>query len=150
MWHSGMEDWAQQYGRCLDIWLRAMKRAEQDSAETPSDYLLSEYMQDSWTTGRFWLNYAARKSWAFDSVFWRYLDERFFGERPHTPDSREPHWRARVELLNHAEKMAMEAFVDRKMRETKDKVLRTWDEQEAQDRKVDVLFIHDQCADHDN
>ncbi|KAM3466323.1 hypothetical protein NHJ6243_001063 [Beauveria neobassiana] len=150
MWHSGMEDWAQQYGQCLDIWLRAMKRAEQDSAETPSDYLLSEYMQDSWTTGRFWLNYAARKSWAFDSVFWRYLDERFFGERPHTSDSREQHWRARVELLNRAEKMAMEAFVDRKMKESRDKVLRIWDKQEAQDRKANVLFIHDQCTGHGN
>lgn len=144
MWCSGMEDWAQQYGRCLDVWLRAMERAEQNSNETPSGYSLSEYMQESWTTGRFWLNYAARKSWAFDSIFWKCLDERFFGKRLHEPASQEPLWRKRIGLLNRAEKMAMEAFVDKKMKQSQNKELLTWSEREAQDRRAEVLFKHDQ------
>ncbi|ATY62219.1 kinase-like domain [Cordyceps militaris] len=144
MWHSGMEDWAQQYGRCLNVWLQAMKRAEQNSDETPSGYLLSMYMQESWTTGRFWLNYAARKSWAFDSIFWRYLDECFFGKRPHEPDGQKPLWRRRIGLLNRTERINMEAFVERKMKESQVKGLRTWSEQEALERKAEVLFNHDQ------
>lgn len=143
MWHSGIEDWAQQYGRCLDVWLRAMKRAEQNSNETPSGYSLSKYMKESWTTGRFWLNYAARKSWAFDTIFWRYLDERFFGERSHKPDCQEPLWRNRIGLLNRAERIAMDVFVDRKMTESETRELRTWSEQEAQERKAEVLFKYD-------
>ncbi|OAQ99653.1 hypothetical protein LLEC1_04834 [Akanthomyces lecanii] len=144
MWHSGIEDWAEQYGRCLDVWLQAMRRAEQSSDETPNGFLLSAYMQESWTTGRFWLNYAARKSWAFDSIFWRYLDERFFGRRAHELVNQEPLWRRRIGLLSRAEKIAMEAFVDRKMKESQDKHLRTWGEQEAQKRKAEVLLTHDQ------
>lgn len=65
------------------IWLSAMEKAEATSdfevmrMETP----LSTYMRESWETGRFWLTYAARRSWAFDALFWSFLDERFFGSR---------------------------------------------------------------------
>ncbi|KAH8586057.1 hypothetical protein B0O99DRAFT_645466 [Bisporella sp. PMI_857] len=38
-------------------------------------------MRKSWKTGRFWLDYAAWKSCAFDNIFWKYLDYRFFGSR---------------------------------------------------------------------
>jgi len=44
---------------------------------------MSIYMRESWETGRFWFSYAARKSWAFDTIFWKYLDKRFFGRQMH-------------------------------------------------------------------
>lgn len=79
MWDGGIEDWACVYEKRLKCWLLAIEEAEQ---EMDSDsFLLSEYMRESWGTGRFWLNYAARKSWAFDTIYWKYLDKKFFGER---------------------------------------------------------------------
>jgi hypothetical protein len=51
---------------------------------------LSKHMRESWETGRLWLNYAGRKSWAFDRIYWKYLDERrFFGSRGENVDYNE-------------------------------------------------------------
>ncbi|KAH9204559.1 hypothetical protein DL95DRAFT_273555, partial [Leptodontidium sp. 2 PMI_412] len=77
MWPSGIEEWSRDYEPRLKIWLEAMEEKEM-GAEFLHSLPLSVHMQESWKTGRFWLNYAARKSWAFDAVFWTYLDERFF------------------------------------------------------------------------
>ena len=41
---------------------------------------LSGPMRESLETGAFWVNYAARKSWAFDAVFWSWIDAKYFGE----------------------------------------------------------------------
>jgi len=46
-------------------------------------------------TGRFWLNHAARRSWVFDTIYWKYLDERFFGERGEDGPTAEL-WKTRV------------------------------------------------------
>jgi hypothetical protein len=37
-------------------------------------------MRESWENGQFWANYAARKSWAFDAVFWSWINVKYFGE----------------------------------------------------------------------
>jgi hypothetical protein len=59
-----------------------MKKAEADTQNGGINGVpLSTYMLESWETGRFWLTYIARKSWAFEIIFWKYLDERFFGPR---------------------------------------------------------------------
>jgi hypothetical protein len=83
MWDGGIDDWVKNYERRLETWLAAMKKAEdsEDSELKSTEFQLSAYMRESWQVGRFWLTYAARKSWAFDTVFWKYLDERFFGRR---------------------------------------------------------------------
>lgn len=100
MWDDGIEDWARVYERRLKTWLSAMEEAEQDIS--PSCLPLSAYMRESWETGRFWLDYAARKSWAFDTIYWKYLDERFFGERERDI-LKEDLWRTRVHLLSEEE-----------------------------------------------
>ena len=41
---------------------------------------LSQRMRESWENGQFWANYAARKSWAFDAVFWSWINVKYFGE----------------------------------------------------------------------
>ncbi len=79
MWDNGIEDWTSVYKRPLKSWLLALEEAEQDMS--PGSLLLWAYMRESWATGRFCLNYAARKSWAFDTIYWKYLDENFFGKR---------------------------------------------------------------------
>ncbi|KAI6758076.1 hypothetical protein HG531_003901 [Fusarium graminearum] len=78
MWSSGIDNWADVYDDRLKTWLLAMEDTENDETGT-SPFKLSTYMRESWSSGRFWLNYAARKSWAFDTIYWQFLDERFFG-----------------------------------------------------------------------
>lgn len=137
MWDDGIEDWANVYERRLGTWLSAMEEAEREMS--PNSFLLSAYMRESWKTGRFWLDYAARKSWAFDTIYWKYLDERFFGERERDIP-KEDMWRARVHLLSEEERAAMEPLVQTKMEESKERVLVEWDPAEARRRLSSFLF----------
>lgn len=93
-------------------------------------------MRESWATGRFWLNYAARRSWAFDTIDWKYLDETFFGERGKDVLAEEL-WKTRVHHLTNEELAAM---VRTKMEESKDRLLVEWDAAEARQRLSSFLF----------
>ncbi|KAI0127404.1 phosphotransferase [Xylariales sp. AK1849] len=121
----------------LKTWLSAMEEAEEDSS--PGSLLLSAYMRESWETGRFWLNYAARRSWAFDTIYWKYLDERFFGERVKDVPIEEL-WKTRVHLLSEVKRAAMKPLVQTKMEETKERVLVEWDATETTQRLSSFLF----------
>ncbi|KAH8668690.1 hypothetical protein BX600DRAFT_487265 [Xylariales sp. PMI_506] len=136
-WDSGIVDWANIYRRRLEIWLSAMEEAEKNIA--PGSLLLSPYMRESWETGRFWLNNAARNSWAFDTIYWKYLDERFFGERE-VDVSATDLWKTRVHLLSEEERAAMEPLVQAKMGETKERILVEWEDSEARLRLSSFLF----------
>lgn len=96
-------------------------------------FLLAGYMRQSWETGRFWLDYAARKGFAFDAIYWKYLDDMFFGEREEGLP-REELWKTRVDLLGEEERDAMERMVQIKMEEAKMRVLVEWGDEEARDR----------------
>ena len=139
MWPDGIDEWVRVYELRLKTWLCAMEQAEKKSDIT-SEFTLSTYMRESWETGRFWLSYAARKSWAFDTIFWKYLDERFFGKREQGVE-RQDLWKTRVHLLSETARAAMESFAERKMEESKEKVLiDNWDHEEVQMRMAEVLF----------
>lgn len=98
MWDDGIDDWVEFYEPRMRIWLSAIKKAEDASEfEQRLEVPLSTYMRESWETGRFWLSYAARKSWAFDAIFWKFLDERFFGDRQ-TGVPKEELWKTRLYL----------------------------------------------------
>jgi hypothetical protein len=97
-------------------------------------------MRESWDTGRFWVSYGARKSWAFDMAYWRFLDERFFGERGEGV-GKEELWKTRVHLLSERERAAMEPFVERKMSEVEERVIVDWDPEEARERLAEVCFV---------
>lgn len=120
MWADGVEDWASVYERHLKTWLAAMEEVE--NCVGPGAFLLSAYMRDSWRTGRFWLNYAARRSWAFDTIYWKYLDKSFFGAQDEDVPTEEL-WKTRVHLLNEEERAAMEPMVQTKLEESKERVL---------------------------
>jgi hypothetical protein len=137
MWDQGIDDWASVYERRLETWLLEMEKAEEDMS--PGSLLLSAYMRESWETGRFWLNYAARKSWAFDTIYWKYLDERFFGKRGYYAPAEEL-WKSRVHLLSEREQIAMEPLVRTKMGESKERVLVGWEAVEARQRLSSFLF----------
>jgi len=141
MWDEGIEDWIKFYEPRMKIWLSALQKAEATAEPTPRcmEVSLSTYMQESWETGQFWLSHAARKSWVFDALFWKFLDERFFGIRQNKVP-RDKLWKTRLHLLSEAEKIAMEPFVERKLEETKERKLVDWDPEDAKKRFAEVLF----------
>lgn len=138
MWlPSGVDEWSKAYGLQLEIWLKAMEEQEK-GAVFLHGMPLSTHMRESWETGRFWLNYAARKSWAFDAIFWTFLDERFFGARnPEVPD--EELWKTRLDLLGYKEQQRMEPFVKQKMEESRQRILVEWEPDEARRRLSELL-----------
>ncbi|KAK3298755.1 uncharacterized protein B0H64DRAFT_422494 [Chaetomium fimeti] len=144
-WPSGVDDWTRIYEGRLKTWFAAMERAEGMVPNGGANQLaalpvpLSTYMRESWETGRFWLSYGARKSWAFDMVYWKFLDERFFGERV-AGVLKQDLWKTRLHMLTDEERAALEPFVERKMRESKDRIIVDWDDVEAKRRLSEVLF----------
>ncbi|KAG7289142.1 hypothetical protein NEMBOFW57_005505 [Staphylotrichum longicolle] len=137
LWEDGLEDWARVYDGRVRTWLAALEAAERDMPE--GAFLLAGYMRQSWETGRFWLDYAARKSFAFDAIYWKYLDGMFFGEREEGLP-REELWKTRVDLLGEEERDAMERMVQIKMEEAKERVLVEWWDEEARERLASFLF----------
>ena len=137
MWEFGIEDWAKVYELRLKTWLAAMKQVEGRMESGSVPFCLSTHMKESWETGRFWLNYAAKKSWAFDNIFWKFLDERFFGARSET--AKDDLWKTRIHLLSKKERDAMEVFVERKMEESKERIVVDWEPQDAQIRLAEVM-----------
>ncbi|KAF5583639.1 kinase-like domain protein [Fusarium subglutinans] len=142
MWSPDLEHWRQTYESRLRIWLSAIEKAEASmgaSAYKNFAVPLSRYMRESWQTGRFFLSYAARKSWAFDAMYWNFLDERFFGDRDPGVVKGDL-WKTRIDLLSDDERAAMEPFVQRKMAGGKERRIVEWDETEAQRRFSELLF----------
>jgi hypothetical protein len=83
-WDDGLDDWVEKYEQCLAIFLKSMTECENDaisSGTLQGEQRLSDKMRESWANGDFWIVYAARKNFAFDSVYWKKLDSRFFWRR---------------------------------------------------------------------
>jgi hypothetical protein len=88
----------------LEVFLRALERAEKDEAEEPqksTDVALSARMRKSWENGQFWFDYAIRKSHEVDGTYWTTLHER----------------NEAYQELGGPERDEMEAFVHGKMAE---------------------------------
>lgn len=140
---GGVESFAEIYEERVKIWLEAVREVEREfepeSLRLPHGITLSRYMRESWETGRFWLSYATRKTWAFDEIYWKFLDERFFGKRP-DGISRAQLWTTRLDLLTERERDLIEPFVERRLEETKvRKLVDHWDPDEVQRRFNEVL-----------
>ncbi|KFA55689.1 hypothetical protein S40293_05275 [Stachybotrys chartarum IBT 40293] len=140
-WPDGFRPWMEIYERRLKTFLRAMESEEQKLATTDlvngvtnlslTDRTkrlvpLSQRMRESWENKSWMLNYAARKSWAFDWFWWKYLDQRYHG-----PNDDEDH-QIRLCLLTEPQKNLMDSFIARKMRESEErKVVKLSDEDAA-------------------
>lgn len=59
---------------------------------------LSSRMRDSWQSGDFWIMYAARNNFAFDVIYWKNIDRRFFGPTDEDDNICDV-WRKRLHLL---------------------------------------------------
>ncbi|KAL5344497.1 hypothetical protein ACLOAV_010478 [Pseudogymnoascus australis] len=122
-WPKGLDNWAANYERRLQLFLRCLEAREQVALEEgriTNEDCLSRQMRQSWENGDFWVHYAARKSWAVDSIYWSKIDERFFGPR----DSFE----GRLALLDEGDREGIDSFVRRKMKEQESRMLIDWDE----------------------
>ncbi|KAM7183340.1 phosphotransferase family protein [Rhypophila sp. PSN 637] len=119
---GGIFSWMREYDKRLDTFLQALEKEELKSQErrekkkpepkstwTP-ELSLSQQMRRSWETGRWMLNYAARKSWMFDLVWWRFLDEAYFGV------NEDQDYKARAGLLTAEQQKHMEDLVANKIR----------------------------------
>jgi hypothetical protein len=90
----------------MEQFLRALERVEIQMAsevEQPGQPSLSSRMRDSWRTGRFWFDYAARKSFDVDTIYWAALHNDGLG----------------VELLDDKTRAEMESFTQIKMEQLK-------------------------------
>lgn len=94
---------------------------------------LSHHMRKNWERGRHYINYAARKSWAFDPLFWKYIDQRFFGENSRGG------FEDRLQLFSPVEREKMKAFVQRKIDQLLDDKLKIWDEEECREYLEELL-----------
>ncbi|KAI4126794.1 MAG: hypothetical protein LQ347_004831 [Umbilicaria vellea] len=122
-WPKGLSDWAATYESRLQTFLHVLEDKEKVELENgtlkPED-ALSGRMRQSWESGDFWVNYALQRSWAFDSVYWKWIDPRFFGEKMSLEQ--------RLGLLTAEERRVMNVVVQRKLEHSKTRVLDEWDE----------------------
>ncbi|RMD44981.1 hypothetical protein DV735_g102, partial [Chaetothyriales sp. CBS 134920] len=131
-WPEGIEAWTEAYERRLQTFLKVLREREDRAIEggrLQDKDRLSAPMQQSWESGDFWVMYAARKSFAFDAVFWKKIDARFFGPVG-LGCSEDDRWKERIQLLSEDERASMEEVVAKKMEEMTTRVL-AWDCEEA-------------------
>ncbi|RAH62754.1 hypothetical protein BO85DRAFT_444094 [Aspergillus piperis CBS 112811] len=105
LWKQCLDDWTARYEKVLPVFLKVLKNKDQgaiDRGIMKESDRLSGYMLRSWESGDFWLNYAARKSWAFDMIYWAKIDRRYFGDGKLSD---------RVKLLTPDGRAEMEGFV---------------------------------------
>lgn len=101
-----MEEFMSLYEPRLKQFLRALQHVEEETNRRPRGaQRLSSLMRDSWESGDFWFNFAARKSLDVDAIFDTQLDRLHFGGC------------AGVDLLDDALRAGMESFVEMKMKQ---------------------------------
>lgn len=122
-WPDGISNWKDIYGSRLKTFLNAMEDVEDKAmamGRLREDQRLSLKMKASWDSGDFWVIYGARKNFAFDAIFWRELDARFFGD---AGVSQEDAWEKRLDMLDELDKADMDVLVKRKMKDNETRVL---------------------------
>lgn len=114
-WEQGLNDWTQVYEQRLPVFLEELQKREDVALKhgiISEDGLLSKHMKESWENGDFWISYAARRSWAFDMIYWAKIDRRFFG----SGDLKD-----RLGLLAPEERHELDSFVQKKIAEKGEK-----------------------------
>ncbi|KAI1502721.1 phosphotransferase family protein [Biscogniauxia marginata] len=138
-WAGGYRTWMEAYEPRLQTFLRVLEAEEEKVAAAnlaekvsrlsltgsgKAEPLLSQRMRESWEKRTWMINYAARKSWAFDFIWWRFLDENYFG-----PNENQD-YKVRLELLSGPQRKVMEDFVAHKMKESKNEETIKWGDED--------------------
>ncbi|RAL11774.1 uncharacterized protein BO97DRAFT_470677 [Aspergillus homomorphus CBS 101889] len=140
-WPRGLDDWCSEYERRLQTFLRAMHQREDKAIEQgwlESTQRLSGPMGESWASGDIWIAYAARNNFASDLVYWRKIDQRFFGSTASDAPIDDV-WKQRLELLEPDERVAIEKTVAIKLKEMKTREL-VWDPNDYTKEAVEKIF----------
>lgn len=119
-WPEGLDNWCVEYEKALQTFLVAMRKCEDEAIQKKllvESQRLSSRMRDSWQSGDFWIMYAARNNFAFDAIYWRKIDQRFFGPTTYEDDNICDIWRKRLHLLEPGEKKLMEEYVNLKLKD---------------------------------
>lgn len=127
-WAEGLDDWTRVFDYRLETFLKAMKDKEDTAIRQnrlEEGQRLSGPMYQSWKSGDFWVIYALLHSFAFDFIYWKKIDPRFFG----STESHDGGWKERLNLLDDEEKSEMERLVARKLNEMNSRIL-AWDPDE--------------------
>ncbi|KAJ5101917.1 hypothetical protein NUU61_004139 [Penicillium alfredii] len=108
MWleRCAMDEFLALYEPRMEQFLRALEQVESEMALEVKQRVglsLSTRMRDSWRTGRFWFDYAARKSFDVDTIYWAALHNDGAG----------------IELLDDEVRAEMEPFTKIKMEQLK-------------------------------
>ncbi|PKY00585.1 hypothetical protein P168DRAFT_299958 [Aspergillus campestris IBT 28561] len=122
-WLKGLDDWCIEYEKRLQLFLEGMTDCKEK--ELPGKQRLSDRMRHSWESGDFWIMYAARNNFAFDAIYWKKIDQRFFGPTSQCNNICD-RWKDRLGLLEPDEKELMERCVQLKLTEMELKDL-AWD-----------------------
>jgi hypothetical protein len=120
----GFDSWCERYPLYLDVFLKILAEEERNQDETVLKVTqakpLSVRMRENWDSGAFWFNYAARKPYSFEPMFWKMIDERFYG-----PNKRGG-YEDRLALVPETARRRIEWLVKRKMKEDQDYRLVDW------------------------
>ncbi|KAI0165358.1 phosphotransferase family protein [Hypoxylon sp. FL1284] len=126
---GGYRAWMKIYEPRLQTFLRVMEAEEKKMADKCADngrgaelVPLSRRMRESWEKRTWMISYAARKSWAFDFLWWKYVDESYFGQ------NQDQDHKARLELFSEPQKRVMESFVARKIEDQSNKEMIKWED----------------------
>ncbi|KAK4171187.1 hypothetical protein QBC36DRAFT_101976 [Triangularia setosa] len=97
-------------------WLDKLQLSEETpttggAQQGPKEQPLSTRMRRNWENGSFWINHATRRTYGFDPVYWKFIDERLFGENP------EGGYDKRAESMTSEAREMMEMVVRDKMEE---------------------------------
>ncbi|KAB5530465.1 hypothetical protein GE09DRAFT_393036 [Coniochaeta sp. 2T2.1] len=130
----GFDSWCERYKVHLDVWLNVLKDEETKFNQTnlssqlagmsirdgSEDKPLSVRMRENWDSGAFWVNFAARKPYSFEPMYWKQIDERFYGPNPRGG------YKDRLALLSERARKRIDWLVAQKMKEDKEKKLVDW------------------------
>ncbi|KAJ0116685.1 phosphotransferase [Diaporthe amygdali] len=157
---SGLSSWVKEYERRLPLFLKAMELEEEvlkEAREKAKDgrgsldnhqklltvaeagkgghplIPMSKRMKRNWDNGRFFVDYCARRGYAFDPIYWKYIDKKFFGKNKKTGLLLKNHgYKGRLHLLSEKERAQMEPFVAWKMEAWDGEKVIEWDQKDAQ------------------
>ncbi|KKZ63785.1 hypothetical protein EMCG_01889 [[Emmonsia] crescens] len=129
-WESDLNDFLARYTPRLQIFLKVLRACEDRqvwNGTLMDSQRLSDRMAHSLDSGLFWFCLATRRSFMFDDIYWKFLDEKHFGCLSSLDD--------RLSLLSQDELDGLDAFVQMKMQQVVEKRL---DEHLTFDELVDL------------
>ncbi|RGP75970.1 phosphotransferase family [Fusarium sporotrichioides] len=146
-WPGGYEKWMEAYEPRFKTFisvlqdeegkLKAGRKVKDDFKELDVSnngiLSLSQQMQKSWESKEWMVRYAARNTWSFDCIYWRYLDSMYFG------DNENADYQASVSHLCQKQLDALKPFVEFKMIQEKEGKLVQWSEKDARSELCKVM-----------